>query len=175
MNTRPMSATGHHWWEAERRRTTAVQQGLAAVSWVFLLIGVMGFVPLFTTGFSGIAFAGPDTTAELFGVFTVSVLTNLVHLGFGVLGLLMSWIARLSRRTLLGGGVSFGLLGLYGVVVAMAGGGGFLPSTWAISLLHLVLGIVMIVLGVVLHRRLPRESEARGEGDFGETGRGAAR
>ncbi|GAA2264110.1 DUF4383 domain-containing protein [Glycomyces scopariae] len=175
MNSRPMSTTGHHWWEAERRRTTAVQQGLNAVSWVFLVIGVMGFVPLFTSDFSGLAFAGPDSTAELFGVFATSVLANLVHLLFGVLGFIMSWMARFARRTLIGGGVLFAVLGLIGLIADAAGDGGFLPSNWATGLLHLGLGVLMLVMGFVLHRRLPRESEARGEGDFGETNRGAAR
>ncbi|RRS02216.1 DUF4383 domain-containing protein [Glycomyces terrestris] len=170
-----MSTTGHHWWEAERRRTTAVQQGLNAVSWVFLLIGVMGFVPLLTPGFSGIAFAGPETTAELFGVFEVSVLSNLIHLLFGVVGLIMSWMARFARRTLIGGGVFFAVLGLYGLIVDAVNAGDFLPSSWATGLLHLGMGVLMIVLGFVLHRELPRESEARDEGDFGETNRGAAR
>lgn len=175
MNSRPMSTTGHHWWEAERRRTTAVQNGLNAVSWIFLLMGVMGFIPAFTPGFSGIAFAGPDSTAELFGVFAVSVLSNLIHLLYGVVGLIMSWMAKFARRTLLGGGVFFTVLGLYGLIVDMANAGDFLPSTWATGLLHLGLGVLMIVLGFVLHTRLPKESEARGEGDFGETNRGAAR
>ncbi|GAA1680552.1 DUF4383 domain-containing protein [Glycomyces endophyticus] len=170
-----MSTTGRHWWEAERRRTTAVQQGLSVVSWFFLLIGVLGFVPLVTPGYSGIAFAGSDGSAELFGVFGISVLTNLLHLAFGVLGFIMSWMAGAARRTLIGGGVVFALLGLYGLFTDAAGAGNFLGSNWATGLLHLGLGIVMVVLGVVLHRRLPRESEARGEGDFGETNRGAAR
>jgi 4-amino-4-deoxy-L-arabinose transferase-like glycosyltransferase len=170
-----MSTTGHHWWEAERRRTTAVQQGLNAVSWVFLLMGVMGFIPALTPGFDGIRFAGPGDDAELFGVFAVSILTNLIHLVYGVFGLIMSWMAKFARRTLIGGGVFFTVLGLYGLIVDLVNAGDFLPSTWATGLLHLGLGVLMIVLGFVLHTRLPKESEARGEGDFGETNRGAAR
>ncbi|MEU5870175.1 DUF4383 domain-containing protein [Glycomyces sp. NPDC047369] len=172
MNSRPMSTTGHHWWEAERRRTTAVQQGLNAVSWVFLLMGVAGFIPALTTGFSRIAFAG-DSQTELFGVFAVSVLANLLYLAAGVVGLVMSWMARYARRFLLGGGVLFAVLGLIGLFAA--GIGGFLPWNGASALLQLGLGVLMIVLGLVLHRRLPRESEARTDGDFGETNRGAAR
>jgi hypothetical protein len=170
-----MSTTGHHWWEAERRRTTAVQTGATAVGWVFLLLGVMGFIPLFTPGFSGISFAGNDTTAELFGIFEVSVLSNLIHLVFGVLGLIMGWMVGASVRYLLFGGVLFALLGLYGFIVPDQSTADFLPTNWTIDWLHLGLGLVTIVLGLTLHRRLPRESEARGEGDFGETNRGAAR
>jgi hypothetical protein len=170
-----MSTTGHHWWEAERRRTTAVQNGATAVGWVFLLFGVMGFIPLFTPGFSGISFAGNDTTAELFGIFEISVLSNLIHLVFGVLGLIMGWMVGASIRYLLIGGVFFGLLGLYGIIVPDSSTADFLPANWPIGLLHLGLGVLMVVLGLTLHRKLPPESEARGEGDFGETNRGAAR
>ncbi|HEX2143371.1 MAG TPA: DUF4383 domain-containing protein [Glycomyces sp.] len=175
MNSRPMSTTGHHWWEAKRRRTTAVQEGAAGVGWVFLLLGVMGFVPLFTTGFYEITFAGPETNAELFGVFEVSVLSNLLHLVFGVLGLFMSWMVAASRHYLIWGGVLFALLGLYGFFVGGADAANFLPSNRAIDFLHLGLGIVLILMGLLLHTGLPKESEARGEGDFGETNRGAAR
>ncbi|THV29671.1 DUF4383 domain-containing protein [Glycomyces paridis] len=169
-----MSTTGRHWWAAERRRTTAVQQGLDAVSWVFLVMGVAGFIPAFTTGFSGMAFAG-SSRAELFGVFAISVLVNLVYLALGVVGFIMSWGARYARRFLVFGGVGLAVLGLYGFVAATAASGGFLPSNVASALLQLGLGVLMVVFGLVLHRRLPRVSEARGEGDFGETNRGAAR
>lgn len=175
MNSRPMSTTGHHWYEAERRRTTAAQVGATVIGWTLLLLGVMGFVPIFTPGFSGISFAGPDTTAELFGVFAVSVLSNLIHLVAGVLGLVMSWMVHPSRRYLLIGGAFFLLLALYGFLADAIGTDDLLPANVWTGLLHLAFGVVMLVLGLVLSTRLPRESEARGEGDFGETGRGAAR
>jgi hypothetical protein len=175
MNSRPMSTTGRHWYEAERRRTTAVQVGATVIAWIFLLSGVMGFVPIFTPGFSGISFAGADTTAELFGVFAVSVLSNLVHLFAGVIGLVMSWMAQPSRWYLLIGGCFFGLLGLYGLVADAFGSNGFLPADVWTGGLHLCLGVLMVVLALVLDSTLPKESEARGEGDFGETNRGAAR
>lgn len=172
MSSQPMSSTGHHWWQAARRRTTAVQQGATAMGWVLLLLGVAGFLPLFTTHFSGMAFAGPDSTAELFGVFSVSVLSNLVFLALGVLGLFMGWGAVVSRRYLIIGGAILALLGLYGLIAT--GGADFMPANAAAGWLHVGLGLVMIAFAFVLHRRLPKESEARGEGAFGETNRGAA-
>lgn len=175
MKEQPITTTGHHWWEPERRRTTAVQQGATAAGWLFLLLGVMGFIPLFTPGFSGISFAGSDTTAELFGIFQVSVLTNLVHLAYGVIGLIMGWMVGAAKRYLIIGGVFFVLLGLYGLIVPDSSTADFLPSNWPIALLHIVLGVVVILLRMLLPDKLPKESEARGEGDFGETNRGAAR
>lgn len=172
---RPKSTTGFHWWEPQRRRTTAIQQGALAVGWFFLLIGVMGFVPAFTPGFSGITFAGSDTTAELFGVFQVTVLANLIHLGYGVIGLITAWTVRSSARFLLYGGAFFVLLGLYGFIVEETAPANFMPTNWPVDLLYVCLGAIVIALGRLLPRTLPAESEARGEGDFGETNRGAAR
>jgi len=175
MNSHSMSTTGHHWWEAERRRTTAIQDGAAGVGLVFVVVGVLGFLPGITTDFSSMTFSGADSEAELFGIFAVSVLHNLVHLAFGVLGLFLAWTVRTARWYLIGGGVVYLLLGMYGFPVGDEHAGNFLPANTADDWLHLVLGIGMIALGLLLHSRLPRESEARGEGDFGETNRGAAR
>jgi hypothetical protein len=175
MNSHPMSTTGHHWWEAERRRTTAVQDGASGVGLVFVLIGVLGFLPGITTHFSSMTFSGTDSGAELFGIFQVSVLHNLIHIAIGLLGLFMAWFVRAARWYLIGGGVLYLLLGLYGLPVGDQDAGNFLPANTADDWLHLVLGLGMIALGLFLHTKLPKESEARGEGDFGETNRGAAR
>lgn len=175
MNARPMSATGHHWWEAERRRTTAVQDGAAGVGLVFLVVGVLGFLPGITTDFSTMTFAGHDSDAMLLGIFEVSVLHNLIHIAFGLAGLFAAWMVKGARWYLIGGGVLYLLLGLYGFPVGDTDAGNFLPANTADDWLHLVLGLVMIALGLFLHTRLPKKSEARGEGDFGETNRGAAR
>nr|WP_240192228.1 DUF4383 domain-containing protein [Glycomyces sp. YM15] len=175
MNSHSMSTTGHHWWEAERRRTTAIQDGASAIGLVFVVVGVLGFLPGITQNFSGMTFAGPDSEAELLGIFQVSVLHNLIHIAIGLLGLFMAWFVRAARWYLLGGGVLYLLLGLYGFPVRDEHTVNFLPANTADDWLHLVLGLVMIALGLFLHSKLPRESEARGEGDFGETNRGAAR
>ncbi|GAB3886930.1 hypothetical protein GCM10029964_052030 [Kibdelosporangium lantanae] len=57
------------------------------VAVVFLLVGVAGFIPGLTTGYDQIGFAGHDSMAMLLGVFMVSILHNIVHLLFGVVGL----------------------------------------------------------------------------------------
>jgi hypothetical protein len=175
MNAHSMSTTGHHWWESERRRTTAVQDGAAVVGLVFTVVGVLGFLPGITTDFDDIAFWGSESGAELFGIFQVSVLHNLIHLVFGLLGLFMAWFVREARWYLVGGGVVYLLLGMYGFPVADHHAGNFLPANTADDWLHVLLGLTMIALGLFLPNKLPKESEARGEGDMGETNRGAAR
>ena len=70
-----------------------LQMAATAVAAVFLLVGVLGFVPGITTDYGAMEFAGHESDAQLLGLFQVSVLHNVVHLAFGAAGLLlaMSW------------------------------------------------------------------------------------
>lgn len=159
------SPPGYFWYEVERRRTTAVQDGAAGTGWMLLLFGVMGFVPLSTPGLSGISFAGTETSAELFGVFAVTVLSNLVHLSGGVIGLVASLAVGSSRWYLLIGGACIVVLGVYGLFADAVGAARFLPADVWTGVLHLGLGFLMIVLGLALTARFPGESESRGDGE----------
>lgn len=84
----------------------------AAMGALFLLLGVLGFVPGVTTGYDTMRDGGPESGALLFGVFQVSVLHNLWHLLFGVAGLVMSRTITAARVYLLGGGAVFAALWL---------------------------------------------------------------
>ena len=64
-----------------------MQKVALAVGVVFLLVGILGFVPGITTQYDTLGAAGPESMAMLLGLFEVSVLHNLVHLLFGVVGL----------------------------------------------------------------------------------------
>jgi len=121
-----------------------VQAAALLVGVVFLAVGVLGFIPGATSG--DLAFAGPHTGALLFGVFAVSVLHNLVHLLFGVLGLVASAWRGASRMFLVVGGGLYLLLWVYGSFIHE---GGPLPVNNADNWLHLGLGAGMILLGVV--------------------------
>src|SRR5829696_349385 len=64
-----------------------VQQTAGLVGAVFLLVGIAGFIPGITTNlYSGLPFAGHEASAELLGIFKVSVLHNLVHILLGSRG-----------------------------------------------------------------------------------------
>jgi hypothetical protein len=132
---------------------TTIQRAAAAVGAVFLLVGIAGFIPGITTNFDDLTFAGTDSRAELLGVFQVSVLHNLVHLAFGVLGLVASRTVPASRLYLIGGGVVYLLLTLYGVVIDLGDDANFVPVNTADNWLHLFLGVGMIGLGVALSDR----------------------
>jgi hypothetical protein len=124
-----------------------------AVGVVFLLIGVLGFIPGITTHYHELGFAGHESGALLFGLFQVSVLHNLVHLAFGILGVAMSRDADTARTFLIGGGAIYLLLWLYGLVIHESSNANFVPLNTADDWLHLVLGVGMIGLGVLTSTR----------------------
>ena len=128
---------------------TPVQNVARLLGIVFLLVGILGFVPGVTTElYDGLDFSGDDSQAELLGIFQVSVLHNIVHLLFGVAGLALAGTASGARMYLLGGGALYLALWLLGLV----GGLDWVPANTADNWLHLVLGLAMIGAGVVLTR-----------------------
>jgi hypothetical protein len=128
---------------------TPVQNVARLVGIVFLLVGVVGFIPGITTNlYDGLEFAGNDGNAELLGIFKVSILHNIVHGLFGIAGLALAATASGARTFLIGGGAIYLALWLLGIV----GGADWIPSNDADNWLHLVLGVGMIVLGVGLTR-----------------------
>ena len=120
---------------------------------VFLVVGILGFVPGITTHYSDLTFAGHHSMAKLLGVFMVSVLHNIVHLLFGVIGIAMSRTATAARSYLIGGGVIYLVLWIYGLITSDTSSANFVPLNTADDWLHLLLGLGMIALGVVLGRR----------------------
>ena len=116
----------------------------AGAGMVFLLVGVLGFMPGVTTGHDGMTFAGHESTAELFGVFQVSVLHNLVHVAFGVAGLVLATSARGARVFLVGGGLVYLALFAYGLVVDHDAD--VVPVNAADNWLHLFLAVGLLAL-----------------------------
>ncbi|MEV0808412.1 DUF4383 domain-containing protein [Micromonospora sp. NPDC050200] len=130
-----------------------VRRAAQVVGAVFLLIGVLGFIPGITSDYYDLMFAGHESEAKLFGLFQVSVLHNIVHLLFGVAGLALSRAVSGARTYLVAGGAIYLVLWLYGLVVNHNSAANFIPLNGADNWLHLLLGIGMIALGVGLTRR----------------------
>lgn len=127
-----------------------VRAAAMAVAIVFLLVGVLGFVPGITAHLDRISFAGPGSGAHLLGVFHVSVLHNLVHLLFGLAGLALARTVPGARSFLVGGGLVYLLLWLYGLLVDDDSAANFVPLNAADDWLHLGLGLGMVALGLSL-------------------------
>ena len=128
---------------------TPVQNVARLVGAVFLLVGILGFIPGITTNlYDGLEFAGNDGNAELLGIFSVSVLHNIVHGLFGIAGLALSSTWNGARTYLIGGGAVYATLWLLGLL----GGADWIPSNSADDWLHLVLGLALVAAGVITTR-----------------------
>lgn len=138
------------------RTYSAVQIASAAVGAVFLLVGILGFLPGVTTDYDMLAGAGHHSGAMLFGIFEVSVLHNVVHLLFGVAGLAMARMARTAQLYLVGGGIVYLALWIYGLVIDKNSSANFVPVNDADNWLHLVLGLGMVALAILTPRIVRR-------------------
>src|SRR3954452_5906583 len=136
--SRAATASASH---ADHRRP--VQTAAMIVGATFLLVGILGFIPGATSHVGDMTFAGHESHAKLLGVFQVSVLHNLVHLLFGVVGLALARSAEGARTFLVGGGVVYLVLWLLGVI----GAGRWIPTNTADNWLHLGLGAGLLGLG----------------------------
>jgi hypothetical protein len=85
----------------------------------------------------------------------VSVLHNIVHLLFGVIGVVAARAERSARGFLLYGGPVYLLLWAYGLVVDVDSAANFVPLNRADGWLHLALGALMIALGAVVAAARP--------------------
>jgi hypothetical protein len=135
---------------APARPRPAIQKAALAVAAVFVLIGVLGFIPGFTTHYRDLAFAGHHSGAKLIGLFQVSVLHNLLHLLFGLAGLVLARSLAGARFFLAGGGAVYLGLWLYGFAINRETAANFVPFNDADNWLHLFLGFGMLALGLLL-------------------------
>lgn len=155
MSTASHPASHHHAMGLTLRNTAM------GVGVVFLLVGILGFIPGVTTNYGAMTFAGPESGAALFGIFQVSILHNIVHLLFGVAGVAMARSDRNSRLFLVGGGIVYLVLWLYGLLFAGPTAANFVPMNDADNWLHLVLGVAMLGLGLWLGRDLRDDARRR--------------
>src|SRR5688572_15003725 len=108
---------------------------------VFLLVGILGFV---ATGMN--MDANMDTAPKLLGLFPVNALHNIVHLAFGVWGLL-------AARTLAGATQFAKVAG--GIYIVLTILGFIAPTTFGLIpiggndiWLHAIIGIVLLYVGI---------------------------
>lgn len=141
-------------------KETPVQTIAWIVGIVFLLVGIAGFVPGITTNYDDMSFAGHNSGAELLGIFQTSILMNIVHILFGIAGLALARTWDGARTYMIGGGVIYLVLWIYGLIVGAESGANFVPMNTADDWLHFVLGVGMVGLGVALSRGTARASRA---------------
>ena len=147
---------------SHRAAAAPVQRAAQLVGFVFLLVGVLGFIPGVTTDYGSMEIASHESGAELLGLFQVSVLHNLVHLIYGLVGLALAGTAAGAYSYLLVGGAVYLVLWVYGLSVGHDSDANFVPLNEADDWLHFALGIVMIALALALGRRRPARTSRTG-------------
>jgi hypothetical protein len=138
-------------------KSRSLAQNLAIVfGLAFLAAGILGFIPGITTNYDDLSFAGSDSGAELLGLFQVSILHNIVHLLFGVAGLALARTWDGARSYLLGSGVIYAVLFVYGLLVSGGSDANFVPMNNADDVLHLALAVGLLGSWWVAARERPR-------------------
>ena len=136
--------------EATRTTRSNLELAAGAVGATFLLVGILGFIPGITSDYGAMEFAGHESDAKLLGIFEVSILHNVVHLLFGVAGLLAARTISTAKAFLIGGGAIYLVLWIYGMVIDKDSDANFIPVNVADDWLHFALGAAMIGLGLLL-------------------------
>ena len=145
--------------EGAARYRTPIQELALLVGLGLLILGVAGFIPGLTTNYGDLSFVGHDSDAKVFGVFQTSILDNLLYLLFGVVGIVLSRTRRSARAFLVGGGLAYLVVFLYGLVISHTSGANFLPVNNADDVLHAALGGSMLVFGLLPDEVGPEATE----------------
>ena len=120
--------------------TTTLQKLAGVFGIVFILVAVLGFIVP-----GGLVMAMDPQTGMVLGVFPVNLLHNIVHLLFGVWGLVASRAWAGSKRFFTVGGIIYAILTVVGFLSPT--GFGIVPLGGADIGLHAVLAIAMIGIG----------------------------
>ena len=143
------------------RDRSPIQSVALLVGVVFLVVGILGFIPGITSNYDELKFAGHNSDAQLLGIFDTSILHNIVHLLYGLAGIALARTIDGARTFLVGGGLVYLVLFVYGAIWHSEAGSNWIPVNWADDILHLALGAGMVIVGIVLSRGvLPRTAAA---------------
>lgn len=148
-----MHSTARSTVDTRNYAETPVQKVALVFGIIFVVVGIAGFIPGLTVDVETIQFAGHESQALLLGVFQVSILHNLVHLLFGIVGLAAATGFAFSKNYLIWGGAVYALLLVYGLFLSGDHPANVVPLNAADNWLHAFLAVAMIVLGVILGRR----------------------
>lgn len=119
---------------------TTVQRAAQIFGIVFILVAILGFVAS-----GGSMEADPEHAPRLLGLFPVNVLHNVVHLLFGIWGLVASRTFEGSRTYGRVGGIAYLVLAVLGVISPDTFG--LIPIGGNDIWLHAILGIALAAIG----------------------------
>lgn len=125
---------------------TFAQRIAQIFGWIFIAVGLLGFA---STGSS--MEANHLLAPKLFGLFPVNVLHNVVHLTFGIWGILAARSLGGARAYFLGAGVIYLVLAALGTVVP--DGFGLVPLGGNDVGLHIFLALGLLAASLIARRR----------------------
>jgi hypothetical protein len=133
---------------------TAGQRLAQVFGWAFIVMGLAGFA---ATG--GSMVADHTVAPRLFGLFPVNALHNVVHLVFGVWGVLGARSVGGARSYLVGAGLVYLILAALGYIVP--NGLGLVPLGGNDIGLHLFLGLGLLLSGLLTSGRGREAADTR--------------
>ena len=120
---------------------------------VFLAIGVLGLISE-----GGMSMAADPAPAMVLGMFPVNLLHNIVHLAFGVWGLVASRTFAGAKTFAQVGGVIYIVLAIAGFLMPTTFG--FIPIGGNAIWLHAVIGLVLAGVGFTAKAETPAAAAA---------------
>lgn len=140
---------------------TDIQNAGMGVGIVLVVVGILGFIPGITTQYSELRFFGPDSHAMFLNLFQVSMLLNIMQIAIGATGWTMSRNAMGARNFLMGFGLLYVVLGVYGLIVGVGSAANFLSLNTLDNWTFIVLGLGMVGAGWLMSRHLEESLETR--------------
>ena len=133
------------------RDRTLIQQAAFLFGITYIVVAVAGFIPGLTTDFDELT-AFDHEGAQVFGIFGVNVVENLIHALYGVAGLALAATAAKARSYFLAGGAVLLVVWVYGLVIDLDSAANFIGVNEAGNWLHFVLGTTMVAIALLLGR-----------------------
>jgi len=128
---------------------TLIQRAAMLFGVIFLVVGVVGFIPGLTTDYDRLGTFG-DEGAKLLGIFGGNWIENIVHLAYGVGGLMLAKTWKGAKQYFVLGGVVYLVVAALGIVTGVHHDANLLAINGASNVLHVVLGVAMVGIGLVL-------------------------
>jgi hypothetical protein len=120
--------------------TTTLQKLAGVFGVVFILVAILGFISP-----GGMAMTVEPTTGMVLGLFPVNLLHNIVHLLFGIWGLVAARTWTGSKSYFKGAGIIYAVLTVAGFLSPT--GFGLVPLGGNDIWLHAVLAIALLAIG----------------------------
>ncbi|WP_432496292.1 DUF4383 domain-containing protein [Kineococcus auxinigenes] len=131
--------------EAAKKEGGPVRRHAQITGVVLMVLGVLGLIPGITTNYDQMGFF--RSGAELFGVFTVCVLTSVGLFLFGVTVLAFSGSVRQAHKNVILHALALIAMGITGAGLVVNSPHALLPTDIESNWLYLALGVVFLVGG----------------------------